>query len=124
MYNSHASYKSHTMVLLLEMGLAPLFPSTMQNLDICSYDVLLSCIAYTKQLLFSLFPYSSSIERSDYSDPPSNPLLLDMFTDNGFLPVVGMLVESLPHFGTFVVSKDTSSVVTMSSQISAYVACQ
>jgi hypothetical protein len=110
------------MVLLLARGSEPLFPSTAQTLDILSYDFLLSCIAYTKQLLFSLFPYSGLVEMSYSSNHPSTPLLLDLFFDIGSLPVVGMLAEPLPEFGTFVVSTDTSSVVIVSSQISTYVA--
>jgi hypothetical protein len=124
MNHAHVSFKCRTMVLLLERGLAPLLPSTAQKLDIHSYDVLLSCIAYTKQLLFCLFPYSGSLETSDSLDPPSAPLLLGMSIDIGFLPVAWLLAEPLPDFGTFVVSMDISSVVTMSSQIIAYVACQ
>jgi hypothetical protein len=58
MDHAHAFYKSRTMVLLLARGLVLLFPYTAQKLDIRSYGVLLSCIGYTKQLLFSLFPYS------------------------------------------------------------------
>jgi hypothetical protein len=58
MYHAHASYKSRTMVLLLARGLAPMLPFTVQNLDMCSYGVLLFYIAYTKELLFSLCPYS------------------------------------------------------------------
>jgi hypothetical protein len=60
----------------------------------------------------------------DSSNPPSSPLFLDLSTDIFSLPIVGLLVEPLSDFGTSVVLKDTSSVVTMSSQISAYVACQ
>jgi hypothetical protein len=60
----------------------------------------------------------------DSSNPPSTPLLLDLSVDIGSLPVAGLPTEPLPEFGTSVVLKDTSSVVTMSSQISAYVACQ
>jgi hypothetical protein len=59
MDHTHVYYNSRNMVLLLERGLAPLFPCTAQKLDIRSYGVLLSSISYTKQLLFYLFPYSS-----------------------------------------------------------------
>jgi hypothetical protein len=58
------------------------------------------------------------------SNPPLAPLLLYFLADTSFLPVVGMLAEPMPKFGTFVVSKDTSNVVIVSSQISSYVACQ
>jgi len=111
------------MVLLLARGLVALLPSTAQKLDIHSYDVLLSCITYTKQLLFSLFTYSGSVEMSNSSDPPSTPLLLDLSADTDFLLVAGIVTEPLSNFGTSIVSKDTSSVVTMSSQITSYVAC-
>jgi hypothetical protein len=57
------------------------------------------------------------------SGPLSNILLLDMFVDIGFFPAAGVLVEPLPKFGTFVVSRDTSSVVIVSSQIIAYFSC-
>jgi hypothetical protein len=79
---------------------------------------------YTKQLLSSLSPYSGSTEMSDSSDPLSSLLLLDLSIDIGFLPAVGLLAKPLLEFGTFVVSKDTSSVVIVSSQITSYVACQ
>jgi hypothetical protein len=58
MDHAHASYKSHTMVLLLEIGLEILLPYTTQKLDIHSYGVLMSCMGYTKQLIFYLYPYS------------------------------------------------------------------
>jgi hypothetical protein len=51
-------------------------------------------------------------------------LLLDLSIDTGFLPSAGLLAEPQPDFGTFVVSKDTSSAVIVSSQITSYVACQ
>jgi hypothetical protein len=104
--------------------LAPLLPSTVQNLGIHYCDFLLSYITYTTQLLFSLFPYYGLVEMSDYSDPPSAPLLLDLSVDTNFLPVAGILVEPLLDFGTYVVSKDASSVVTVSAKTISYVACQ
>jgi hypothetical protein len=58
------------------------------------------------------------------SDPHLSPLLLDLSYDNGSLPVVWLRTEPLPKFGTFVVSMGISNVVTMSSEISSYVACQ
>jgi hypothetical protein len=60
----------------------------------------------------------------DSSNPPSTPLLLDLSVDTGSLPVVRFPAEPLPEFGTFVVLMGISNVVTVSSQISAYVACQ
>jgi hypothetical protein len=111
------------MVLLLSRGLEILLPNIAQKLDIHSYDVLMSCIVYTKQLLCSLFPYSGSVEMSNSSNPPLSPLLFDMSVNIGFLLVVGLSAEPLLYFGTFVFSKDTSSVVTTSSQTSPYVSC-
>jgi hypothetical protein len=59
-----------------------------------------------------------------YSSDLSNPLLLDLSSDIGFIPVVRLHVDPLPEFVTSVVLTGISSVVTMSSQISSYVACQ
>jgi hypothetical protein len=59
-----------------------------------------------------------------YSDPSSTPLLLDLSFDTGSLPVIRIPIEPLHEFGTFVVLMDISNVVTVSSQINAYVACQ
>jgi hypothetical protein len=58
------------------------------------------------------------------SDPPSALLLLDLSSDTGSLPVVRFPAEPMLEFGTFAVLMGISNVVTMSSQISAYVACQ
>jgi hypothetical protein len=58
------------------------------------------------------------------SDPPSSPLLLDLSSNTGSLPVVRLPADPLPEFGTFVVLRGISNVVTMSSQISTYVAYQ
>jgi hypothetical protein len=58
------------------------------------------------------------------SNLPLTPLLLDLSTDIGSLPVVRLPTEPFPEFGTYVVLKGISSVVTMSSQISLYVACK
>jgi hypothetical protein len=115
MYHSHVSCKYHTMVILLERGLEPLPPSTMQRLDIHYYDVLMSCIMYTKKLLSSISPYFGLIEMLDSSDPLLAPLLLDLSIDTDFLPVTGLLTSPLPNFGTFVVSTNTSNVVIVSS---------
>jgi hypothetical protein len=60
----------------------------------------------------------------DSSNPPSTPLLLDLFADTSSLPVVRLPTEPLSEFGTSDFLVDISSVVTMSSQINAYVACQ
>jgi hypothetical protein len=80
-------------------------------------------MAYTKQLIFSLFHYFGSFEMSDSSDPPSTCLFLDLSADTGFFLVAWLLTKPLPDFGNFVVSKDTSSVVIVSSQIITYVSC-
>jgi hypothetical protein len=95
------------MVLLLEMSLAPLLRSTAQKLDIHYYDVFMSCITYTKQLIFYLFHYSSSEEMLDSSDPLSNPLLMDLSIDTNFVLVARLIAEPLHDFGTYVVLKDT-----------------
>jgi hypothetical protein len=59
----------------------------------------------------------------DSSNPLSIHLLMDMSTDTSSLPVVRLHVEPLPDFGTSVVFAGISSVVTMISKISSYVAC-
>jgi hypothetical protein len=58
----------------------------------------------------------------DSSNPPLAPLLLDLSSDIGSLIVVRMPVDPLPEFGTSVVLTGISSLVTMISQISFYVA--
>jgi hypothetical protein len=60
----------------------------------------------------------------DSSYPPSAPVLLDLSFDIGFLPFVILPTNPLLDFGTSSFLTGISSVVTMSSQISAYVACQ
>jgi hypothetical protein len=60
----------------------------------------------------------------DSSNLPSSPLLLDLFVDIVSIPVVRLPIEPLPKFGTFFVLMGISNVVTMSSQINAYVTCQ
>jgi hypothetical protein len=47
------------------------------------------------------------------SDPPSTPLWLDLSSDIGSLPVVGIPIEPLPVSKTFVVAKGISSVVVV-----------
>jgi hypothetical protein len=114
MDHAYAYYKSCTMVLLLARGLAPLFSCTAKKLDIRSYGVPLFYIAYTKQLILFIFPYSGYVEMLYSSNPPSSPLLLDLSVDTSSLPVAGMPTEPLPEFGTSVFLKDTSSVVIVS----------
>jgi hypothetical protein len=60
----------------------------------------------------------------DSSNPPSIPQLLDLSANIGSLPVVRLPAEPLPEFVTFVVLTSISSVVIVSSEIIAYVACQ
>jgi hypothetical protein len=62
MDHAHVSYRSRTMVFLLEKGSVPMFPCTAQKLGIHSCGVLMSCMWDTKQIIFFLFPYSGSIE--------------------------------------------------------------
>ena len=57
-------------------------------------------------------------------DPSSSPLLLDLSFDTSSLPIVRLPVEPMFEFGTYVVLMGTSNVVTVSSKINAYVACQ
>ena len=77
---------------------------------------------YTKRLLFCPYLCSSLAEILISSDPPSAPLLLDLSSSIGYLPVVWLPPEPLPEFETFVVSKGISSVVAGNSQIGVYVA--
>jgi hypothetical protein len=63
---------------------------------------------YTKQLIFCPYSCSGSVEMLNSLDPPSTPLLLDLSSDIGSLLVVTLLVEPLPKFETFVVSKGIS----------------
>jgi hypothetical protein len=46
-------------------------------------------------------------------DPPSSPLWMDLSSDIGSLPVVGLPVEPLLVFGTSIVTKGISSVVAV-----------
>jgi hypothetical protein len=57
-------------------------------------------------------------------DPTSFPLLLDLSSDTSFLPVVRLPIDSLHEFGTSAFLMGISSVVTVSSKISSYIACQ
>ena len=124
MDHAHVSYRSQTMVIMMEKGLVLLFPCTTSTLDIHSCGVLLSCMWYTKQLLFSLCLCFGSIEMWGSSDPLSSPLLLDLSFDIGSLLVIRLLEEPLPEFETSIVYMDISNVVTMNSQRDVYVACQ
>jgi hypothetical protein len=68
---------------------------------------------YTKQLLFCPYLCSGLDGMLSSSDPPSNPLWLDLSSDIGSLLVVGMPVEPLPVFETSIVTKGISSVVAL-----------
>jgi hypothetical protein len=103
------SYRSHTIVLLLEKGLAVLFLCTTQMLGIHSYGVLLSYMLYTKRILFCPYPFSSLVEMLSSSYPPT-PLWLDQSSDIGSLPVVGIPAKPLPGFETYVFARGISSV--------------
>jgi hypothetical protein len=80
-------------------------------LGIHSYGVLLSCMWYTKQILFGPYPYSGLDEILSSSDPPSAPLWMDLSFDIGSLPVVGFPAEPLPGFENSIVARGISSVV-------------
>jgi hypothetical protein len=68
---------------------------------------------YTKQLLFCPYLCSGLAGTLSSSDPPSTPLWMDLSSDIGSLPVVGIPVEPLPVSETFVVTTDISSVVAV-----------
>jgi hypothetical protein len=59
----------------------------------------------------------------DSSNPPSNPLLLNLSANTGSLLVVRLPTEPLPEFGTFFVLMGISNVVIVSSQMNSYVVC-
>ena len=83
----------------------------------------MSYMWYTKQLLFCPYPCSGLIEMLYSSNPPLAPLLLDLSSDNGSLPVVRLPADPFLEFGNVVVLMDISSAVRVSSQINAYVEC-
>ena len=82
-------------------------------LDIRSYGVLLSYMWYTKQLLFCPYFCSGLARMFSSLDPPSIPQWLDLSSDIGFLPVVGLPRDPLPASKTSVVAMDISSVVAV-----------
>jgi hypothetical protein len=73
----------------------------------------MSYMWYTKRLLFCPYLCYGLAGTLSSSDPPPAPLWLDLSSDIGFLPVVGMLVEPFPVSETYVVATDTSSVVAV-----------
>jgi hypothetical protein len=82
-------------------------------LDIRSYGVLLSYMGYTKWILFCLYLCSGLDGMLSSSDPLSSLLWLDLSSNIGSLPFVGLPIEPLPVSETFVVTKDISSVVSV-----------
>jgi hypothetical protein len=113
MDHAHVSYRSHTIVLLLTTGLAFLLPCTTRMLEIFSYGVLMSYMWYTKRLIFCPYLCSGLARMLISSDPPSTPLWLDLSSDIGSLPVVGIPVKPLPLSETYVAAKGISSVVAV-----------
>jgi hypothetical protein len=75
---------------------------------------------YTKQLLVCPFFCSGLVGKLSSSNPPSTLRWLDLFADIDFIPVAGMLAESLPVSETSVVAVDISSVVVMNWQVGAH----
>jgi hypothetical protein len=67
----------------------------------------------TKCLLFRPYLCSGFAGMLSYSDPPSSPLWMDRSSNIGSLPVVGLSLEPLPGFETYVFAKGISSVVAM-----------
>jgi hypothetical protein len=124
MDNSHVSYISRTMFLSLEKGLVALFPCITRKLRTHSCGILLTSMWYTKQLLFSLYPYSTLVENGGSSDPPLSLLLLDLSYDIDSLLFVGMPVKPFPKFENCVTSEGISGVVAVNSQRDVYVAYQ
>jgi hypothetical protein len=68
---------------------------------------------YTRHLPSFHFPYSDSIEMSGSSDLLSSLPQLDLYAYIDSPPIERLLVNPHLDFGTFVVSKDTSSVAIM-----------
>jgi hypothetical protein len=82
-------------------------------LDLCSYGVLLSYMWYTKRLLFCPCSCFGLAGKLNSSNPPSTPRWMDMSSDIGSPPIIGLPTEPLPASETFVVVVDISSVVTV-----------
>jgi hypothetical protein len=104
------SYRSHTIVLLVAKGLVVLFPCTTRMLGVHSYGVLLSYMWYTKWLIFCSYPCSGLAKMLSSSYPPSTPLWLDLSSDIGSLPVVGLPAEPLLGSETSILARGISSV--------------
>jgi hypothetical protein len=82
-------------------------------LDIHSYGVLMFYMWYMKRLLFYPYLYSGLVGMIISLDPPSSPLWMDLSSNIGSLPVVGLLVEPFPMFKIFPVAMGISSVVAL-----------
>jgi hypothetical protein len=48
-----------------------------------------------------------------FLDPPLAPLWMELSFDIGSLPVVGLPIDPMPRFETYVVTKGISSVVVV-----------
>jgi hypothetical protein len=79
--------------------------------DIHSYDDLMYCIMYTKNLPFSPYLYSDSIEMSSSSNILSTLSQLDLYACNAFPPIAKLPTKPRLDSEIFSASKDTSSVV-------------
>jgi hypothetical protein len=113
MDHAHVCYRSHTIVLLLAMGLEFLLPCNTWMLDIHSYGVLLSYMWYTKWLIFCPYLCFGLARMLSSSHPPSTLLWSDLSSNIGSLLVVGFLLEPLLVSTTSVVIKGISSVVVV-----------
>jgi hypothetical protein len=111
--HAHVLCVSHTMFLPMIKDLACLLLYTAQIMDTHSYDELLSCIMYTKHILFSPYLYSNSTEMLISSGLLSALLKLDMYAYIDFPLTAMMLARPQPGFELFF-SKDTSNVAIKS----------
>jgi hypothetical protein len=98
------------MVLLKLKGLEYPLQCIAQIMDTHSHDGLLSCILYTKHLLFSPFRCYDSTRMLISSDLALALPQLDQYPCTGFPLYVRLSAEPHPDFGFYVFSKDTSSV--------------
>jgi hypothetical protein len=82
-------------------------------LGIHSYGVLLFYMWYTKRLLFCPYLCSGLAKMLSYSNPPSNPLWMDLSSDIGSLPFGGIYIEPMPGFENSIFTRSISSVGAM-----------
>ena len=68
---------------------------------------------YTKRLLICPYFCFGLAGMLSSSDPPSAPRWLDLSSDIGSLPIVGLPVEPLPVSETYVVAMGILSVVVV-----------